>query len=698
MDDLSSQIEEDFLTCKICFELYTQPKILPCVHTFCLECISQHFKKNKKGDKALCPLCREPFVLPSGNPANLTTNFYINSLEDVVNTKRNAKQCSFCALLKNEPTTGTWICIDCEDFLCDTCKEHHEGTRLTFNHKIITVEALLSGNHDKDIRSRHGIPCPKHKDECLKFFCETCSASICRDCALLDHKMHKCVSSADALNDRRGHMECSVEIAASNMKVLEQKQTYVTDAISDLDNSEESQLSSLKDYGMSLKCAIDRKIEDTENHIRLVSKESRTKLKERKDIIDNEIKALMEPLEFCKDLLENGRDEEILYFQETFKDGLTKHKGVEKSRPDVKWNIVDITLQDDVSRIVPNDVVKCGLRQYTFSEDSATFIEADDNHSQPQDGEEVNVTDASTNDDDTARTERSQSSIVHSRQQSSEEQCQGANREMHSSGTDSGVQESMPTRSGKYRLERTFNCYVGCESEIVPELTGIAWLQNRQLAVCDVENRQLKIFLPNGNLHWCMDVEMPPVGIAVVDNTIALAAKDCVLIYQNDIKTGLINYSVDTFYHIAASTSEILLFGTDSNEVRRYDTLGKRQGMIQLDSSVQPLAVSSNDELLVISDKRSSETLIFDYHGTKLRSVEKDKARWLPDAHCLQEDRVLLLDKTSSKVFILQNGVKYLGGWSTEPEIRYPSCIDFHSEGFLAIGGAGGNVAIYHFV
>ena len=38
---LAEQINDEFLTCKICFEHYKEPKSLSCLHTFCEECIEQ---------------------------------------------------------------------------------------------------------------------------------------------------------------------------------------------------------------------------------------------------------------------------------------------------------------------------------------------------------------------------------------------------------------------------------------------------------------------------------------------------------------------------------------------------------------------------------------------------------------------------------------------------------------------------------
>ena len=41
------QIEEE-ITCSICGDLFTDPKTIPCLHTFCKQCIEKSIESNKK--------------------------------------------------------------------------------------------------------------------------------------------------------------------------------------------------------------------------------------------------------------------------------------------------------------------------------------------------------------------------------------------------------------------------------------------------------------------------------------------------------------------------------------------------------------------------------------------------------------------------------------------------------------------------
>ena len=54
MESLRSKVEEH-LTCAICLEQFKDPKVLPCLHSYCHECI---VKLDQTGNKITCPECR----------------------------------------------------------------------------------------------------------------------------------------------------------------------------------------------------------------------------------------------------------------------------------------------------------------------------------------------------------------------------------------------------------------------------------------------------------------------------------------------------------------------------------------------------------------------------------------------------------------------------------------------------------------
>jgi len=61
--DLQAHVS-DMTKCPICLEDFKDPKSLPCLHTFCLECLRSHCRDKLPGDEFLCPICRNSCLVP----------------------------------------------------------------------------------------------------------------------------------------------------------------------------------------------------------------------------------------------------------------------------------------------------------------------------------------------------------------------------------------------------------------------------------------------------------------------------------------------------------------------------------------------------------------------------------------------------------------------------------------------------------
>ena len=45
---------EELVSCVLCHDVFEDPRILPCSHTYCRQCIAEHASVN--GDRFSCPL------------------------------------------------------------------------------------------------------------------------------------------------------------------------------------------------------------------------------------------------------------------------------------------------------------------------------------------------------------------------------------------------------------------------------------------------------------------------------------------------------------------------------------------------------------------------------------------------------------------------------------------------------------------
>uniref|UniRef100_A0A1X7TH27 RING-type domain-containing protein n=1 Tax=Amphimedon queenslandica TaxID=400682 RepID=A0A1X7TH27_AMPQE len=65
------------MTCEVCSEYYTDPLMLPCLHSFCKKCLIKVKEKQGSADTSLkCPTCDTSVNLPDGKIEGLTQNLW----------------------------------------------------------------------------------------------------------------------------------------------------------------------------------------------------------------------------------------------------------------------------------------------------------------------------------------------------------------------------------------------------------------------------------------------------------------------------------------------------------------------------------------------------------------------------------------------------------------------------------------------
>ena len=97
----------------MCLNVFKDPKLLPCHHTFCALCI-QDIADRHQGSYFPCPACRKPTLLPPGGAAALQSNFYIRNEE--LDGARKGELC-----LTHEGKEKELFCADCDKAICVKC-------------------------------------------------------------------------------------------------------------------------------------------------------------------------------------------------------------------------------------------------------------------------------------------------------------------------------------------------------------------------------------------------------------------------------------------------------------------------------------------------------------------------------------------------------------------------------------------------
>jgi len=203
---------DDLTECAICTEVYMDPRVLPCVHTFCLKCIEAWSKDKQPGDKLACPLCRKEFSLPSNGVTDFPKNFFIQKFLQMRELSSVESQSSLCEACSggevDERRVATVYCVDCQQKICQTCEKDHKKFKATLLHSIVNIG-------EKFVKEKffEALPanCDIHTGDPLRIYCFDCKSAICMMCYVELHNNHKCSDITKVDDDFRKQMGSDAE-------------------------------------------------------------------------------------------------------------------------------------------------------------------------------------------------------------------------------------------------------------------------------------------------------------------------------------------------------------------------------------------------------------------------------------------------------------------------------------------------------
>ncbi len=153
--------------CQVCDRKFRQPRVLACLHVFCLPCLEQQLKgdplgeledegmeeidaeegkkdhENKENDKdsvydkpppesIRCPLCEQETKLTPKGVADLQQDLVMVNMLDMSDIEDMQIVCTSCKAREKAVAR----CSDCINFLCPNCVTAHQFMRCFENHKV----------------------------------------------------------------------------------------------------------------------------------------------------------------------------------------------------------------------------------------------------------------------------------------------------------------------------------------------------------------------------------------------------------------------------------------------------------------------------------------------------------------------------------------------------------------------------------
>ncbi|XP_069101875.1 transcription intermediary factor 1-beta-like [Argopecten irradians] len=319
------ELHSHLLECPICLDRLRQPKSLPCLHSFCQECLGTYITKEisekRVSDTSFpCPICRR-----TTSPVNQTEakekwaeQFPTNvMIQDLIQLKERSTELPYCKPCQRKGTMtnpAKFWCKMMNSFFCESCKEQH--------HDFIHNDCDILDISEYDIRrskEEESVPkCHQHEEKML-WYCEKHKCLGCSECMIKFHKQCEITIKAKEYLEKvksGKQLEDMKEKLKKGADVLKSLVTDFDERIQTLVQNQEMALKSITD----LRKRIDEELDECQ---KAVTDELVTKYKEEKEKMevslrqcDRLMKCMLSTMKSSvKAVEENNPTEAIMMYQ-----------------------------------------------------------------------------------------------------------------------------------------------------------------------------------------------------------------------------------------------------------------------------------------------------------------------------------------------------------------------------------------------
>ena len=315
------------VSCSVCSDLFTDPKQLSCLHSFCLKCVNQWYETCGGGDAIKCPKCQTLSRIPaSGDLKDLPTSFYLNGFIDVLAIKECKNTQLTCGNCDKKSSEASY-CFQCCIFYCEECLMFHSKMRDKTGHRALAVREF----QDKDFEDvlKRPVFCSRqgHQKEELKYYCKECETALCQTCVILDHGGHVLKLIDEEAEAKRLEMKAVIETQRQNLEAKMNILTHLDEDCAKMIQQGDIIKRDVQRFADNLIKTIQAKLQNIITTVENRTKESIESLTAKRNEIQKQISVTESSLKEADKLFRRSTNAEVVQLKKTLQ---TVFEGVDQ--------------------------------------------------------------------------------------------------------------------------------------------------------------------------------------------------------------------------------------------------------------------------------------------------------------------------------------------------------------------------------
>ena len=674
--------------CSVCMCKFTDPKQLPCLHSFCLHCLNGIQQTSGNRNTIKCPECRQDFPVPGdGNLNALPTNFRINSLLDVLAIKEcstSGVKCGNCDKKSEESS----YCFQCCSLWCEDCIGLHNGIKAYKEHYALALKDFQDQDFENILKRPAFCAKPGHEKKELELFCKICAVGICSVCAFTDHEGHGKMLLELAANERKLKVKSAIESHKQRAQSKMGRIAKLDEKCVKIQEQAARVKRNVQQFTDSIIATIEAKkleiFDEVENQVQ----KSLESVGTQKEEIEQQVKMHESAVEKTEILLRRTTSAQIMQSKE-FLDKIFQEEGEQQDTAD----------RDNESFL-----------EYEFAKNQQLFdhVRAEQIGSFGRFRTKTRLLQTSVEGKGISEaTVGLEAQIVVKTRNTEGEQCyeqrdfvtvEIRNRQGHDLATKAQVQDN---KDGTYKISYFAKETGTCQASV--KVNG-AHVRGSPFEV-QVKPRQFRPVLTFGQEGSSVGMLSRPWGVAVNErNEIAVSetGNDRIQVFSSNgnlirnfgrkgYKQGEFNFPAGIAFH----NDNIIVVDNSNHRVQLFsgqgEYLGKSGGEGSLDHQLEnPLGLSIDSEgNIIVADTRNKLIKIFTRSGEFLRKIGTEGSFSFP-FHCIQHDNYLIVSDVTDhcvKVFDREGTFLYRFGKQGEGdgEFNKPRGLSVNKAGHLVV-------------
>ena len=318
------------VSCSVCSDIFTYPKHLSCLHSFCLKCLQQWYETCGGGEAVKCPKCQTFCRVPaSGDLKDLPTSFYLNGLIDVLAIKECKKtqvKCGNCDKKRSEVS----YCFQCCVFYCDQCVAAHNILRRNREHRVLAIKDFQDKDYEDVLKRPVFCSRQDHQEEELKYYCKECDTTLCQTCFALDHGGHALKLIKEEAETQKLEIRSVIEMHRKKLEAKMKEVTQLDEDYAKMIQQNEIVKRDAQRFADNLIKSIQAKLQNIITSVENQTKKSLESLTAKRSEIQHQINIIESSLEEADKLLKRSTTAEIVQLKKSLP---TIFQGVDQTEP-----------------------------------------------------------------------------------------------------------------------------------------------------------------------------------------------------------------------------------------------------------------------------------------------------------------------------------------------------------------------------